>query len=130
MAVGCKVLNLSLVVLFVVCNTVEGGCKYECSLEWVSGEGWKTVCRVRCTWGKRSIEDKKVEKPFPDRFSDYDLNGDGALTLEELAKLTHVQADSKATLEAFHLADKNDDGKIDCEEFKTAPYLFKHRPTC
>ena len=130
MAVSCKVIILSLALLFAVCSTVEGGCRYGCYLRCYIGYGCHVVCGVRCTWGKRSIDDKKADKPFPDRFSDYDLNGDGALTLEELAKLTHVQADSKSTVEAFHLADKNDDGKIDCEEFKAAPYLFKHRPTC
>ena len=60
----------------------------------------------------------------------YDLNGDGAVSLELLAKAINVEVHSKETVEAFNLADKNDDGKIDCEEFKATLYLFKHRPTC
>ena len=71
-----------------------------------------------------------MDKLFPNRFSECDLNGDGFLTLKELAKAANVKEHSKATIHAFNLADRNDDGKIDCQEFKVAPYLFEHRPTC
>ena len=88
-------------------------------------------CGVRCTWGKRSIQDEKsTVTPFPERFLDYDINKDGKITLEELAKATNIKEHSKGTEEAFKEADRNQDGGVDCDEFITAPYLFKHRPTC
>ena len=68
--------------------------------------------------------------PLPEKFDVYDVNADGRITLEELAKATNVREHAKGTEMAFNEADKNHDGQIDCAEFTKAPYLFAHRPTC
>ena len=70
------------------------------------------------------------KKPFPEKFENYDLDKDDAITLEELAQVINVEEHTKGTERAFHLADENEDGKIDCSEFKNAPYLFDHQPLC
>ena len=87
---------------------------------------------MKCTWGKRSLiqDEKNRVIPFPERFLDFDINKDGKITLEELAKATNIEKHSVGTEKAFKEADRNQDGGIDCDEFKTAPYLFKHQPTC
>jgi hypothetical protein len=105
------------------------GCSYSCSVQCFP---CRTVCRWRCTWGKRSITDDEPQNrlPFPDKFQNYDLDTSGKITLEELAKAISVDEHSKETLKAFKLADQNGDGGINCKEFEKAPYLFEHKPTC
>ena len=92
------------------------------------------MCGVHCSWGKRSAAIDKpqntVSLPFPDKFENYDLDGSGGITLEELATAISVEEHSKETLNGFQLADKDGDGQIDCSEFKAAPYLFEHQPSC
>ena len=70
------------------------------------------------------------KKPFPEKFEDYDHDKNGAITLEEFAQAMSAEEHAKGTERAFHLADENEDGKIDCSEFKNAPYLFEHQPSC
>ena len=139
MVLGSKLIILTLVVLFAVCSNVEARCSYGCNAycSWqYDGNGWRRVCSLRCgvkcRWGKRSLtqDEKNRIIPFPERFLDYDINKDGKITLEELAKATNIEEHSVGTEKAFKEADRNQDGGIDCDEFKTAPYLFKHQPTC
>lgn len=132
MVMGYKFILLILVGFLTWWSRVESSCYFRCHFDCSSGYGCQRVCTVVCSgsFGKRSIQENEVKIPLPDRFDEYDLDGDSAISLEELAKATHVDAHSKAAIDAFNLADKNDDGKIDCREFNAAPYLFKHRPTC
>ncbi len=113
-------------------NVMARGCSWQCGTVCFPG-GCRVQCEYRCTWGKRSaIEEPQntVRVPFPDKFENYDLDKSGEITLEELAKAIHVKEHTKETAKAFQLADKDGDGQIDCSEFKTAPYLFEHHPSC
>lgn len=117
-----------------------------CSLQLkAAGFGCRKYCYLRCGWlycrwrcgfrcsGKRGIsseDDVGEGGQLPQKFGVYDVNGDGRITLEELAKVTRVKKNAKGTKIAFGEADRNRDGYIDCEEFKRAPFLFAHRPTC
>ena len=67
---------------------------------------------------------------LPSTFGEYDLNGDGGVTLEELAKALKVQEHAEGTETAFKKADRDKDGKLTCEEFEDAPFVFNDRPTC
>ena len=100
------------------------------------GSGYIYVCAriiVLCSSGKRSFlgqNEDSNEVPLPSTFAKYDQDNDGGITLEEMAKMLSVEKSAKETVNAFRRADRNDDGKIDCDEFKEAPYLFAHRPKC
>ena len=114
-----------------------------------AGCGLCIYCRWSCYWGrcwfrcylgyccsgvgKRSIEapdEGSNEMPLPSSFGEYDLNKDGGVTLEELAKALKVEEHASGTEMAFRRADRNGDGQLNCEEFEEAPFLFNHQPTC
>ena len=69
-------------------------------------------------------------KPFPEKFENYDRDNNGEISLKELALATSAEQHANGTERAFHLADKDEDGKIVCSEFKNAPFLFDHQPSC
>ena len=131
-----SVYTLSIFTLLILCtmySNVMARCRWAC---WRScypfyPYGCRVYCGVRCTWGKRSVSDEQQNQlPFPNKFENYDLDKNGGITLEELAQAIRVDEHVKETVEAFKRADKNDDGQIDCSEFKHAPYLFEDSPTC
>ena len=137
MVLGSKFVLLTVLVLFVVCSNVEGGCSWSCSVRCRVMWGRRRCglsCRLRCSGGwrrKRSIQDQEEEfRLFPNRFKDYDSNKDGVITIKEFAKAVDAKADSEGTKNAFNSADKDGDKKIDCKEFRNAPYLYNHDPTC
>ena len=110
------------------------GCRVICGVT-CSLYGCSYGCRLHCSWGKRSFlalgqNEDSNEIPLPSTFAKYDLNKDGGITLDELAKALNVAEHAKGTEIAFRKADGNGDGQIDCDEFKEAPYLFVHRPKC
>ncbi|CAB4014420.1 EF-hand calcium-binding domain-containing 1-like [Paramuricea clavata] len=126
--------KLSVFTILILCTMYSSvtarGCRYQCGLVCFP---CRVQCSVRCTWGKRSAIDKPqntVRVPLPDQFENYDLDKSGGITLEELAEAINVEEHSKETVKAFQLADKDGDGQIDCSEFKAAPYLFAHEPSC
>jgi len=64
--------------------------------------------------------------PLPSRFHYYDLDGDGVLTLKELAKVTGTsRKDARLPFEA---ADTDGDKRITPQEFDHAPWLFGELP--
>ena len=60
---------------------------------------------------------RKAHGGTKEQFSRYDLNGDGVLDKDEMAKRAAVQ--HKAALEMKHM-DKNKDGRVDLAEFLAA----------
>ena len=131
-----SVYKLSVFTILILCTMYSSltarGCRWRC--RWVC-EPWpcRLTCGLEdCSWGKRSaaIDKPQLTSPFPDKFENYDLDGSGGITLEELAKAIRVEEHSRETLKGFQLADKDGDGQIDCSEFKAAPYLFEHQPSC
>ena len=133
-----KLAILTLVVLFAVCvSNVEGyHCRHvyylRCRVYW-TWIGRRVHCYfvvIRRCYGKRTIQPSKDVAPFPGRFDDYDINKDGQITLKEFAKATNTKEHSKVTEAAFKEANKNGGDGIDCDEFKAAPFLFNHDPTC
>ena len=139
MVLKSKLAILTLVVLFALClSNVEGGCSYVYIRRCYLYRTWSGQLRIRCyfvwfrrCYGKRTIaKDYKDVAPFPERFDVYDTNKDGQITLKELAKATNTKEHSKATKAAFQKANTNGGNGIDCNEFKAAPFLFNHDPTC
>ena len=132
-------IKLSLVFMLVLCITFDhtmAGCRLflHCGRKCFLG-GCSFKCEFRCRWtGKRSSvpepNEASNEMPLPSTFAKYDLDKDGGITLEELAKALNVMKHAKATEKAFRRADRNGDGQIDCDEFKESPFLFAHRPKC
>ena len=134
-----KLAILTLVVLFAVClsNVESLPCRIiyirRCYLYRNSyGQLWLRCyfILIRRSYGKRTIEHDKDVAPFPVQFDVYDINKDGQITLEELAKATNTKEHSEVTEKAFKEANKNVGDGIDCDEFKAAPFLFNHRTTC
>ena len=132
-------IKLSLVSMLVLCLMFQHAtagyyCWIVCVRRCFWGHCW-TVCARYCRsyYGKRSIQgpdENSKEIPVPTSFGEYDLNGDGGVTLDELAKALKVEEHAKGTEIAFQKADRNRDGKLNCEEFQDGPFLFNHRPTC
>ncbi|XP_064604097.1 uncharacterized protein LOC135469390 [Liolophura sinensis] len=78
------------------------------------------VCHKVCSLGKRNI-DRWFETVFPPHLTDYDLNGDGQISLKEFAagfKGSHLDF---ATRHIFHLSDKDADGFLSALELALAP---------
>ena len=133
MSSAIKFSLVSMLVLCVMFQHATAGCRFYCG--WgCSWRGCAFRCYLRCSfWGKRSIQGPdgdSNEKPLPSKFGEYDLNKDGDITLEELAEALEVPEHAKGTEIAFRRADRNGDGKLDCEEFQDGPFVFNHRPTC
>ena len=123
----CKLSIFAILILCAMNSSVMAFCGWSCGLQCFP---CRVVCGVRCSLGKRSVIEPENQLPFPDKFQNYDLDKSGGITLRELAEAISVQEHSKETEKAFNLADKNGDGEIDCNEFKAAPYLFEHQPSC
>jgi len=64
--------------------------------------------------------------PLPSRFHYYDLDGNGFLTLKELAKVTGTSR--KDARLPFGAADADGNKRITFEEFNNAPWLFGALP--
>ena len=130
-------MKFSLVSLLILCVTFEqamAGCRVVCRRTCSWGR-CSYGCHLRCRWsGKRNHipgrNENSKDVPFPSPFAKYDLDKDGGITLEELARALSVVEHAKATEKAFRRADRNGDGQIDCTEFKESPFLFAHRPKC
>ena len=125
---------VSLLILCVTFEQAMAGCRVVCGVR-CSWSGCRYGCRLRCRWsGKRNNVPGRNENsknmPFPSPFAKYDLDKDGGITLEELARALNVVEHAKGTEKAFRKADRNGDGQIDCTEFKESPFLFAHRPKC
>lgn len=129
----CKLALFTILVLCTMYSTVEA---HHCRIIFIRvcrNGGCRIFVIRHCPshLGKRSLNDKPGKKvPFPDKFDNYDADKNGGITLEELAKTTKVNENAKLTRKAFQKADKDGDGQIDCSEFKAAPYLFAHQPSC
>ncbi len=126
--------TLSVFTVLILCtmysSVMARGCYLQCGVQCFP---CRYYCRYVCSFGKRSSIDKgenTVQLPFPDKFENYDLDKSGGITLEELAKAISGEKHTKETVKAFLAADTDGDKKIDCSEFKAAPYLFAHDPTC
>jgi hypothetical protein len=62
--------------------------------------------------------------PLPDKFAEYDvLERDGVITMEELVYVTGAVENARA---AFKASDLNDDGVVDVQEFRKAPWYRKN----
>ena len=129
-------IKLSLVSMLVLCLMFQhatAGCRLYCGWR-CSWLGCAFRCYLRCFLrGKRSIQGPDGDSnkiPLPSKFGEYDLNKDGVVTLEELAEVLKVAEHAEGTEIAFRRADRNGDGKLNCEEFQDAPFVFIHRPTC
>ena len=133
-------IKLSLVSMLVLCVMFQHAASYRCwrcircGRRTIWGRCWY-YCYVTycCSWGKRGIErpnEESKEIPLPSTFGEYDLNKDGGVTLEELAKALKVKEHAEGTEAAFQKADKNKDGQLNCEEFQESPFLFDSQPTC
>ena len=135
-------IKLSLVSMLVLCvmfqhATATRYCRYYIRCGWRCYWG---RCYYRCYLyrycyglGKRSIQgpdETSKEMALPSTFAEYDLNKDGGVTLEELAKALKVKEHAEGTEIAFHRADRNSDGQLNCEEFQDAPFVFTSKPTC
>ena len=82
---------------------------------------WVTACfyHGNC-YGKRSSE-PEMNIGFPCDFTKYDTDKDGKISEEQLMAVLHVNKSQAGDLDtAFDDADEDDDGSIDCEEFKKA----------
>ena len=129
-------IKLSLVSMLILCVMFQyataGRCYIVCAWKQY-GSNYLYFCVRVCPSGKRSFlgqNEDSNELPLPSTFAKYDQDKDGGVTLEEMAKALNVVKHAKGTEIAFRKADRNGDGKIDCDEFKEAPYLFAHRPKC
>ena len=131
-------IKFSLVSMLVLCVMFQHAtaCRLCICCRWQHFWGYYYYrCYLCCcsTYGKRSIEgadENSEEMPLPSTFGEYDLNKDGFVTLDELAKALKVEEHAEGTETAFGKADKNKDGKLNCEEFQDAPFAFNHEPTC
>ena len=99
MFTSTKVALLALVILGAMC-LVEG-CVKHCQLVCIQKSG-----RIICVYGchlhcrrRREVPQNTTmqKKPFPEKFENYDLDKNGAITLEELAQAMHVEEHAKGT---------------------------------
>ena len=131
----------ALVLLCAACLTNgHSGFKWVCELKKITMTcvhyrcySYVYVCN-RCYY-KRSLggEDKReIEIGFPCKFSDYDKNDDGKMTIGEFTSTTGLSQSNSVLMESFKAADSDDSGDISCDEFKAAPFDFKDncKPTC
>ncbi|CAH1796980.1 unnamed protein product [Owenia fusiformis] len=80
------------------------------------------VCHKVCNIGRKRRSVANDEEPFSPDFTKYDLNKDGALTLEEFAEaISSTPAECKDIIEK---ADKDNNGKVDIDEFIKGPFQF------
>ena len=116
------------------------GAKWACGLKrftvYCSGYyyfRYATVCNI-CYY-KRSLSDEdenQLKAGFSCKFSDYDKNGDGKMTIDEFASAIGMSQSSSIVKETFDAADSDDSGDISCNEFKAAPFEFQDncKPKC
>ena len=99
MVLRSKLAILTFVVLFVMCSNVEGrrcihnfirNCMYS-----IPHPVWRTQFgNVSISFGSRHATENAQSNtitPFPNQFDVYDINKDGQITLEELAKATNTK---------------------------------------
>ncbi|OCT58671.1 EF-hand calcium-binding domain-containing protein 1 [Xenopus laevis] len=59
---------------------------------------------------------------LPPEFASYDINRDGAITLEELSDFTETRSDDAE--QPFHSADTDGNDLLTKQEFQNAPWVF------
>ena len=103
------------------------------------GHGYRSyrVCyyicpRKRLLGWKLSDTEAEIEVKAPCKFSDYDENDDGEISLKEFEeKLNLSETDHLDNTKAvFNSADADQSGGVDCKEFKDADWDFACTPTC
>ena len=82
-------------------------------------------CYYTCSSGKRSLE-PPVQMGFPCNFNEYDTNGDGEISKDELKNTLSLSEEDAGKL--FETLDKNEDGSVSCEELQSSDLEFKCKP--
>ena len=135
MAMKMKLALMALLVLIAM-NSESEACRRVCYIRirvyYVYSCGcyvrvYQRYCRWFC-WGKRSIPN--TIDGFPCKFGEYDADKNGGISEDEFATALKMKREGTGLDSSFKTADKNKDGKIDCEEFKKAPFEFQCKPSC
>ena len=81
-----------------------------------------------CDKRKRSVE-PEIDAGFPCDFAEYDTDGNGQISRDELLATLHMKKSQAVDLDRpFKVTDKDGDGGIDCGEFTTSNFEFKCEP--
>ncbi|XP_046355718.1 EF-hand calcium-binding domain-containing protein 1-like [Haliotis rufescens] len=113
-------------------QTMNIGCKTACPRLCEDKVGMyfcPFVCVPLCNRGKRSIRKGSDYRghlmPMPNKFSAYDLNDDGVVSLKEFAFVTGHTMDQADLKTVFQLADRNGDNILTSGELYGGPFVFE-----